>query len=225
MRPSCPAPFVAVAAGLGLMLAAPQASQALLVYSAQGSNISGSLGSVPFSNASWTVTATADGGLSSLTTIPSGAGTFLLWSLPVSPRLAIQIPGTLLEADLLPSNPYHWVALSGSFPVGPTPKIGFVYTTPTFFPEKAAGVIEVAGSFVNLQSPLSFAGQSIFESFTYATSAGDLVITASSLVPGEFRIAPVPAPLPVLALAGAYSWGRRLRGRLASCTPPRKRGS
>jgi len=207
-----------------LLLAAPQGSQAVLVYSADGASISGTLGGVAFANASWSLTATADEGLSSFSTftVPN-AGTFQLWSLPVAPRLKIQTLASVLEADLLPSANFRWLALSGAFPVGPTPKIGFVYTTPSFNPETAAGVFGVPGSFVDLRSPASFTGASIFEANTFATTAGSLVISSSSTVPGTFRIDPVPAPLPALAVAGVLSWSRRLRRYRMSgpaATPP-----
>lgn len=216
MRPSDRQPLIPLAACSLLLLAPPQASQALLVYSATGLSISGSLGGVPFADASWRLTATADEGLSTFSTftVPS-AGTFQLWSLPVAPRLTIQSLASVLEADLLPSANFRWLALSGTFPVGPTPKIGFVYTTPFFNPETAAGVFAVPGSFVNLRSPVSFAGASIFEANTFATTSGSLVISSSTTVPGTFRIEPVPAPLPALAVAGVLSWSRRLRLRLA----------
>lgn len=231
MRPSLGRPLATLTAPLTclasatLLLAAAPGSQARLVYSAAGSSISGSLGGVAFTDASWALTATADEGLSTLDTFAvPGQGTFHLWSLPVAPRLRIQTLATTLEAELLPATPYRWLALSGSFPVGPTPKIGFVYTTPWFNPEKAAGVFEAPGSFVNLRSPLTFAGSSIFETHTYPTSAGSLVISASSPVPGVFRIDPVPGPVPALAVAGALAWSRRLRGRRArrEATPQSK---
>jgi hypothetical protein len=164
-------PLAMVAAGTLLVLASPQASQAWLVYSAKGSSISGSLGSVTFTNADWTLTATANESLASLTTIPTMMGTFNLWSLPVSPRLKIESMATVLEADLIPKLNFNWLALSGSFPVGPTPKIGFVFTNPFFNPEKAAGVFGVVGSFVDLKSPYSVSGPSIFETDIYPTRA------------------------------------------------------
>jgi hypothetical protein len=208
--------LVAFMAAPCLLLAAPQPGQAWMVYQAAGSRISGSLGGVAFSDANWSLIAAADETLSTFSsfTVP-GQGTFELWWLPVAPRLKIQTMATILEADLQASNPYRWLALSGSFPVGPTPKIGFVYTTPWFNPETAAGVLEVPGSFVNLKSPLSLAGSSIFETNSFPTSAGTLVISSSSQVPGLFRIDPVPSPLPVLTMAGAFSWSRRLRQRIA----------
>jgi hypothetical protein len=215
MRSSDRQPLIPLAACGLLLLAAPQAAQALLVYSASGSSISGSLGGVAFADASWRLTATADEGLSSFSSfnVPN-AGTFQLWSLPVAPRLTIQTVASVLEADLLPSANFRWLALSGAFPVGPTPKIGFVYTTPFFNPETAAGVFAVPGSFVDLRSPANFTGASIFEANTYATTSGPLVISSSPTVVGTFRIDPVPAPLPALAVAGVFSWSRRLRLRL-----------
>ena len=215
MRLSFGQPLLPLAACGLVALAIPPASQALLVYSAEGSSISGSLGGVSFADAGWRITATADETQSQLTsfTVPN-TGTFNLWWLTVTPRVRIQTLASVLEADLLPSSNFRWLALSGTFPVGPTPKIGFVYTTPFFNPETAAGVFEVPGSFVNLRSPASFSGQSIFEANTFATSAGPLVISSSPTVPGTFRIDPVPGPLPALAVAGAFSWCRRLRRRL-----------
>jgi hypothetical protein len=215
MGPSCRSALIGLAATSAL-LAAAQPSQALLVYSAAGSSISGSLGGTAFVDASWSMTATADETQATLSSFTApGVGTFDLWWLPVNPRVKIQTLASLLEADLLPSTPFRWLALSGTFPVGPTPKIGFVYTTPFFNPETAAGVFGVPGSFVNLQTPTSFAGASIFETNSYPSSAGPLVISSSAEVPGVFRIDPVPGPLPALALAGAFSWSRRLRARRA----------
>jgi hypothetical protein len=206
-----------LAVALLLNGAAPLASQAALVYSASGAGITGSLGSQPFSNARWRLTATADESLASLSsfTVPT-VGTFDLWWLSASPRLTLQTTSDVLVADLLPSPSLRWLVLSGRFPVGPNPKIGFVFTRPTTFnPETAAGLINVPGSFINLQAPASFTGTSIFESNTYPSSAGDLVINSSAFVGGDFAIAPVPGPWPALAAAGAFSWSRRLRRRCA----------
>lgn len=213
MRFSSVLPWVSLAAGSLLPLVAAQPGQALLVYTANGSSISGSLGATTFSDASWTLTAIADEQLSTLSSFTAPPGMFNLWSLPVSPRLKIATTTQVLEADLLPSASLSWLALSGTFPVGPTPKIGFVFTTTSFFPEKAAGVFGVPGSFVDLKSPYSATGASIFETFTYPTTAGPLLISASSTALGTFQIVPVPTPLPALAVAAAFSWSRRLRAR------------
>jgi hypothetical protein len=207
-------PLVALTTGALLLITAPQASQALLVYSATGSSISGSLGGVAFTDANWSLSATADEALAQTTTFTMGPGTFNLRWLPVMPRLKIETMASVLEADLLTGGNFRWLALSGLFPVPPSPKIGFVYTTPMFQPETAAGVYGVTGSFVSLQSPISFTGPSVFEANTYPSSAGDLVITASPEVQGTFRVEHTPGPLPAMAAVGAFSWSRRLRARL-----------
>lgn len=62
-------------------------------------------------------------------TVP-GPGRFDLCSLPVALRLWIQSLATVLEAELLPSTPYRWLALFGTFLKSPAPKIGFDHTTP-----------------------------------------------------------------------------------------------
>ncbi|MFM7642806.1 MAG: hypothetical protein ACKO45_14830 [Cyanobium sp.] len=70
--------FVGVAASTALLWAAPPASQALLVYTATGPNISGSLGGIPFSQAAWSLTATADEALAqnNVFSVPPPPGTF-----------------------------------------------------------------------------------------------------------------------------------------------------
>jgi hypothetical protein len=219
MRPPRCSQSAILATGALLLLASPGAGHALLVYSATGGSISGSLGNVTFSEASWSLTATADETMATSTTLPSGMGPFNFRWLPVSPRLKIETVAGMLEADLLPSGPFRWLALSGTFPVGPTPKIGFVYTTTNFRPEKAAGVFGVADSFVSLQSPIHFSGDSVFEVNTYPSTQGDLVITNSPTTPGTFRIEPTPGPLSVMAVVGAFSWSRRLRTRRAQLQP------
>jgi hypothetical protein len=112
----------------------------------------------------------------------------------------------LSSLTTIPADPFASFNL-WSLPVSPRLKIE---TT-------AAGVFGVPGSFVNLRSPYSVAGPSIFEAHAYPTSVGSLVIPTSSEVPGTFRIAPVPTPLPALALAAAFA--------RFSCTPPPTPGS
>ncbi|MEB3303592.1 MAG: hypothetical protein VKK99_03250 [Cyanobacteriota bacterium] len=202
-----------------LLLSAPMGGQALQVYSATGANITGSLGGTAFSNSSWELTATADEALATFNSFPGpGMGQFNLWSLPVSPTVRITSMGTVLEAALLPGSSYNWLALSGTFPIGPTPKIGFVYTNAAFNPETAAGVVNVPGSYVNLQLPVNFTGLSLFETTAllgpFPSSAGPLTITSSRPAQGTFRIDPVPTPGPALAIWGVFSWSRKLRRRI-----------
>ena len=220
MRASLGTPLASLAAS-ALLLGGAQPSHALLVYAAEGSSLTGTLGGLSFTDASWRLTATADETLAVRQTFTVPMGTFDLWSLPVSPRVRIQTMANVLEANLLPQGIFGWRVLSGTFPVGPTPKIGFVFTTSMLQPETAAGLINVPGSFVDLQSPVSFSGDSIFQansppfSFFPIEGGGELKITTSTFAPGTFRISQTPAPLPALAVVGAFSWSRRLRRRLA----------
>jgi hypothetical protein len=209
----------AVRAALLLSLVAAAPARAVLVYSASGSTISGSLGSLSFTDARWRMTATAEESLSTQTvfTVPP-LGTFDLWWLEANPRVTIETPAQTLTADLLPDSSFAWRILSGLFPVGPSEKIGFVYTTPSFSPETAAGLFGVSGSFTDLRQPLNLVGASIFEAGSYPTSLGTLVVNAPAIPgTGSFRIDPVPAPLPLLGAGAALGWSRRLRRRRAGC--------
>lgn len=223
-RALCCLGWSAFGLALSLSLLEPPAAQALLAYSAAGSSISGSLGGVAFSNASWRVSSLADESQARNTIIPIGPpGSLNLWSLPVSPRVTITAAGSTLEATLLPDGEFRWIVLSGTFPVGPTPKIGFVYTTASFQPETAAGLFGVPGLYTTLQVPFTASGPSAFEVNAYPTTAGPLVINAYTSDAGVFRIQTVPGPLPLLGLAAATAWSRRLRqeilARRASARP------
>lgn len=203
----------ALLAFLPLALATP--ARALRIYSAQGDGLSGSLDGTAFSNASWRLSASAEESLATNTVfnVP-GLGRFDLWWLTANPRLTVDTGAGSLSADLLPASPFRWIVLSGLFPVGPSPKLGFVFTTPSFSPETAAGIFGVPGSYTDLADPLQLAGPSIFELGTYPTSRGALVVSAPAVVrPGSFRIAPVPGPLPLLGAGTALLWSRRLRRR------------
>ncbi|MEB3170744.1 MAG: hypothetical protein VKK43_05165 [Synechococcaceae cyanobacterium] len=220
-RPARPA-SAALLATLALSLGAPALSlappaHALQIYSAQGDGLNGSLDGLPLSNASWRLTATADESLATNTvfTIP-GLGSFDLWWLTANPRLTVHTATGPVITTLQNADPFRWIVLSGLFPVGPSPKLGFVYTTPSFAPETAAGIFGVPGSYTDLGDPLQLQGPGIFEAGTYPTSRGALVVTAPAAVrPGSFRIDPVPGPLPLLGAGSALLWSRRLRRRRA----------
>jgi hypothetical protein len=203
----------ALLAAFALTLALP--ARALQVVTTGGEAMGGTLAGTSFADASWRITAAVDESQSTNTilTVP-GVGAFDLWWLSANPRLTIETAAGPLEADLLPSAPFRWIVLSGLFPVGPSPKLGFVYTTPSFFPETAAGIFGVPGSYTDLRQPLQLLGPSILEAGTYPTSLGPLVVSSPAPVtPGFFRIQPVPGPLPSVGAATALAWSRRLRQR------------
>lgn len=218
----------ALGLGIGIAVSAvawlgcPAGSQAaLLRYSANGGGISGSLGGESFSNALWQVSATADSANVLHLMIPAGPGQQIeAWLLkPVSPSLQLNWAGGQRSTQLQANSPFAWSILSGLFPTGPSPKLGFVYANPTFSEEHAAGLVSLPPSpnpnlFNNLQQPTTLTSPfGIFETSTYPTDGGDLIITSANVVSGTFRIVPVPSPLPVLGAGIALSWSRRLRRR------------
>jgi len=218
----------ALGLGIGIAVSAvawlgcPAGSQAaLLRYSANGGGISGSLGGESFSNALWQLSTTADSANVLHLMIPAGPGQQIeAWLLkPVSPSLQLNWAGGQRSTQLQANSPFAWSILSGLFPTGPSPKLGFVYANPTFSEEHAAGLVSLPPSpnpnlFNNLQQPTTLTSPfGIFETSTYPTDSGDLIITNANVVSGTFRIAPVPSPLPVLGGGIALSWSRRLRRR------------
>ena len=213
---------IGIAVSAAAWLGCPAGSQAaLLRYSANGGGISGSLGSESFSNALWQVSATADTANVQHLVIPAGPGQQIeAWLLkPVSPSLTLNWAGGQRSAQLQANSPFAWSILSGLFPTGPSPKIGFVYANPTFSEEHAAGLVSLPPSanpslFNDLKQPTTLTSPfAIFEAYSYPTSGGDLIISNATPASGTFQIAPVPSPLPVLGAGIALSWSRRLRRR------------
>lgn len=207
--------------GIGL-LSCPTGSQAaLLRYAASGTGISGSLAGEAFSDAAWEVFVNADSDHVQQLMIPTGPMQQIdAWLLkPVAPSLHLTWAGGQRSVRLGANSPFGWSILSGIFPTGPSPKIGFVYANPNFSVEHAAGLVSLPFSpvpslFNNLQQPVALASPfGIFETSTYPTDGGDLIISTANTQPGTFRIAPVPAPLPLLAVGSALGWARQLRRR------------
>ena len=213
---------VGLAVGCIGLLSCPAGSQAaLLRYSASGTGISGSLAGEAFSNAAWEVFANGDSDHVQQLMIPTGPMQQInAWLLnPVAPSLRLTWAGAQRTAQLAASSPFSWSILSGLFPSGPSPKIGFVYGNPSFTEEHAAGLVSLPPSpnpslYNDLQAPITLTSPwGTFEQYTYPTSAGDLVISVAAIQPGIFRIDPVPAPLPLLGLGSALVWSRQLRRR------------
>jgi hypothetical protein len=222
---------VGAAVGAAALLGGPADSQAaLLRYVANGSGISGTLAGEAFSNALWQVSAEADPADVVKVLIPPGPPPQIeAWLLkPVTPSLQLTWAGGQRTVQLGASSPFGWSILSGLFPTGPTPKIGFVYANPDFSDEHAAGLVSlppsaIASLFNNLQQPVALASPfGTFEAFTYPTNLGDLIISTADIRPGTLRISPVPSPLPLLAFGGALGWSRQLRRRCRRCVLPQR---
>ncbi|MEB3362040.1 MAG: hypothetical protein VKI42_07955 [Synechococcaceae cyanobacterium] len=213
---------IGLAIGCIGLLSCPAGSQAALFrYAASGTGISGSLAGEVFSDAAWEVFAHADSDHVQQLTIPTGPMQQIdAWLLkPVAPSLRLSWAGAQRTAQLASSSPFSWSILSGLFPIGPSPKIGFVYGNPSFSVEHAAGLVSlpplpIPSLYNDLQAPVTLTSPwGTFETHTYPTSAGDLIISVADIQPGIFRIDPVPAPLPLLGLGSALVWSRQLRRR------------
>lgn len=198
-----------------------QAVPGRLRYAASGTGISGSLAGEVFSNASWQVFANADPAKVLKVFIPAGPlPPIEAWLLrPVSPTLRLTWSSEQRTTRLNSNSFYSWSILSGLFPIGPSPKIGFVYANPSFSDEHAAGLVSLPFApkpnlFNNLQAPVDLMSLfGTFEAFTYPTDLGDLIISSTTVQPGTFQISPVPGPLPVVGVGMAWGWSRQLRRR------------
>lgn len=103
-------------------------------------------------------------------------------------------PWSLLKADLLADDLFSWIVLSGTFPVGPTPRFGFAYTMASFSPETAAGLFGVSGLFTTLQEPDAASGSSAFAINTQPTTAGPWRSACRTVRSAVLRIRAVPGP-------------------------------
>jgi hypothetical protein len=87
----------------------------------------------------------------------------------------------------------------------------FVCITASVFLEKVTGVYGATELQTKLQRPLHVVSLSVFETHTYATTLGSLIISSPSSNSGSFRLQPPAAPVPLalqggqIALAGAAS--------------------
>jgi hypothetical protein len=91
----------------------------------------------------------------------------------------------------------------------------FVCITASVFLEKVTGVYGATELQTKLQRPLHVVSLSVFETHTYATTLGSLIISSagsnSGSNSGSFRLQPPAAPVPLalqggqIALAGAAS--------------------
>ena len=181
---------------LAVTMLAAQAQQ--LSYTETGGNISGSLNGVGFSDATWTITATAD---SSTATFHAAGGSLYapVWAIYVTPTLTITSGSTMLSATLS-----GWDIESRDYSFNPPSTAGAIMFANANADgntgvelDRAAYVTGTSANFNNLQSTGTFTGTSDFDTQTFATSAGDLVISSDSAQPGEFDISasnPVPEP-------------------------------
>ncbi len=185
--------ILAVTTVTGLVAQAQQLS-----YTETGGNISGSLNGVNFSDATWTITATAD---PSTATFHTAGGSIYapVWAIFVTPTLTITSGSTSLSATL-----NGWDIESRDYSFNPPSAAGAMMFANANADgntgvemDRAAYITGTSADFNDLQSTGTFTGTSDFDTQTFSTSVGDLVISSDSAQPGKFDISssnPVPEP-------------------------------
>lgn len=175
--------------------------------------MTGSLNGVPFSNATYVITATGDSAA-----VQSGTwgGAVPIYTLPVSPTLALSSSGTeFARVSLLPLSGKQWTVDSMDLTLLYYP--GFGLNTFAVDPSQITGIVfgfgVAAPSFFNdLQSVASYSPglnavtTTVDVGAPYQTSGGDLVISAyNNPVGGSFTITADPAAVPEIDPAGMGS--------------------
>ena len=196
---------IATLAIITVAMLAAQAQQ--LSYTITGGNISGSLNGVGFSDATWKITATADP--STATFYPTGGPIYAsVWAIFVTPTLTITSGSTILSANLS-----GWDIESRNYSFNPPASAGAIMFANANADGRggveqdwAAYITGTSANFNNLQSTGTFIGTSDFDLQTFATSAGNLIVSSDSARPGVFDITsavvPEPSALSLSVLGG-----------------------
>lgn len=174
--------------------ASPSISKAgLLTYTVAGGKISGSLNGTSFSDADWSITATADS--SSAQYLAVGGPIYApVWYQSVTPTISIQDGLTVLSATLGGSG--QWTLESRDYSIFGTPNdgaIGFFYSTTGVEQGNGAYIGGLIG-FNDLQTAGNVSGDSGFDTQSYDTSVGTLVISTDSRAPGTYTAASSAVP-------------------------------
>lgn len=209
-----------VLAGGLAALAGVQADAAVLNYAfnSGSATITGSLGGTNFSNATWTMSASAD-----TAGLATGAflGVFPIRYIPTAVSLTINAAGGPITVDMTGDITYPMTAVASldlSLITANTIRLFFGNFTSGAASGNGAGVIDiVAGLFpVSLVTTGSWGGTASFNPGSYETTGGTLAVNiASTSNDGVFTISAASAvPLPGaagLAACGLLASGRRRR--------------
>ena len=188
-------------------------AQAELTYTETGGNISGSLNGVGFLDATWTITATADPTTAMFYAAGANNGDIYapVWSIFVTPTITITSGPTILSATLS-----GWDIESRDYSAFNPPDTAAAIMFSNADADGNGGVEQgnaayttgTSANFNNLQSTGDFSGTSDFDTVTYVTSAGDLIVSSDSGQPGTFDITITPVPEPsALGLAALGGLG------------------
>jgi hypothetical protein len=196
---------------LACLLVGPLAANAsTLRYTGTGGSITGTFNGTPFTNATWSITGTADP-----TNVVSGTATGIpYYLLAMAPQLTLTTGSSTLSATLLASGSNGQMGVfSADYGAANS---ALVFTDITTL---RTGIgVQGNGLYNNLQSPFVGSGVQSAVNGTYNTDAGPLVITAKNSQASSFSIAAVPEPSTyAIALAGLAYGGfvvfRRRRAR------------
>ena len=184
--------FSRLALGFGCMILALMVGSARadsLFYSESGGGISGTLNGVSFSDATFSIVATAD-----TSTITYTNPVFPIYSVFVTPTLTLVSGGNSSTVTLLATGGTNWSVISADLTgfSSNTSEIGFGLINGL---SASGAALAGSGYFDNLASAHTFYGNPLWNTnFTFSTSAGDLVIGSSSGTSGSFTISSVPEP-------------------------------
>ena len=194
---------------LGTAISASPAIAALFTYTMDGGDYTGTINGTPFSNATLTITATAD----SASVVSSSLGPATMYNLLATPTFTITQGANIWTGTLLQTSGYDWgvnsvVNWGLAFPGNGIDHVaGFLAGTPIAGVTCLPGVATSGGSGTDLSTATSLSGSHNLGSTpcTLSTSLGSLVISSYNVAPGTFVIAPagggnvpLPATLPLL---------------------------
>lgn len=184
-------------------------------YTLAGGNIGGTLNGVAFSNASWSITMTAD---ATAVTSPSTS-----WSplnmVAVNPLLTLTTGLQTQTMSLLNSDSFYWALVSrdysgffGGNPFGMTGLAWFEVGDSEFGGERAI-YVDGTANFISLTEELELSSPSGFDTsalYAISTDLGDLFVTSNSGENGSFsaaEVVAVPEPSTYALLVGAAALG------------------
>ena len=190
-------PLMAFVLCLAAFASPSMAKAGLLTYTVTGGKISGSLNGTSFTNADWSITATADSSSAQYLPFSSPDGDPIyapIWYQSVTPTISIQDGSSVLSANLTGTG--QWTLESRDYSIFGTPNdgaIGFFYSTTGVEQGNGAYIAGLIG-FNNLQTAGAVNNTSGFDTLSYTTSVGALVISAGGSAAGTYTAASSAVP-------------------------------
>jgi hypothetical protein len=200
MPSPCRFPYLLPAVSAGLMafalLGGASLEAATLHAVVSGGLISGDLDGTPFTDASYTVTASYDPALVQSGTLEGFPATYV----SVAPTITIDTGSGLLSGTLEPFAGFSWHLFSLEVAANDS-RSGFAPIDPSL---NVTNAFDIAAAWPQstLLEPVAFGGDSAANApATWQTSLGTLEITASTDAAGTFVIVPEPSSLVGLGVA------------------------